>query len=145
MEVRFDYSLCATAPAIMTAPSPPVYGISRWSYDSASSNCQIEFNVPSDIPGPVYIYYRLTSFYQNNRMYVKSFDLKQLGGLASSRSDLAGHGGCVDLAHPSSPSSDPSLNNLLFNGEKVNASTDAVYYPCGLIANSLFSGILMLA
>lgn len=137
--MRFDYSACASAPATLSAPSPAVYGINRWSYDKDTSNCQIEFNVPSDIPGPVYIYYRLTSFYQNNRMYVKSFDLKQLGGAALTRTELKDQGGCVDLSHPQT---DPILNNLLFNGTKVTAAENSVYYPCGLIANSIFTGML---
>lgn len=138
-EVRFEYTGCnELTSSTLVAPNPPVSGINRWSYDNNTKTCQIEFKVPSSISGPVYIYYRLTSFYQNNRMYVKSFDLHQLGG--SAVTDKA------TLDSSCSPlSSYPSLGDtkplLLGNGTEVKASPSAIYYPCGLIANSLFSDV----
>jgi hypothetical protein len=63
---------------------------------------------------PVFLYYRLTSFYQNHRRYVKSVDALQLKGEAT----------VADTCAPL----DKNPNNKL------------PYYPCGLIANSLFNG-----
>lgn len=91
---------------------------------AASTRCKVLFELPVDFKPPVFIYYRLTRFYQNHRKYVKSFDAPQLRGAARSRSDLNA-GGCVDLAGPSSP--------------------DQLYYPCGLIANSMFNDTISLA
>ncbi|KAM5497684.1 alkylphosphocholine resistance protein lem3 [Microsporum canis] len=66
---------------------------------------------------PVYLYYRLTNFYQNHRRYVKSLDLDQMKGVAVPNSTI-GTGNCDPLRL------DPS---------------GKAYYPCGLIANSVFN------
>jgi hypothetical protein len=106
-------------------------GIKSWRYDAASQNCTIQFNVPAEITAPVFIYYRLTNFYQNNRKYVKSFDLKQLNGRPVETPDAV----CDPLGKVGS-----AEINVKVGGVTVRASPDAVYYPCGLIANSMFSG-----
>lgn len=80
------------------------------------------------------MYYRLTNFYQNNRKYVKSFDLNQLKGEA--------------ITDPSglAPECDPLRTNseeIVFDrpsGKVTVPKGSAVIYPCGLIANSIFSG-----
>lgn len=79
--------------------------------------CVLEFIVPEDIKGPIYFYYRLTNFYQNHRRYVKSFDVDQLKGDAKSGPQVSS-GECepLDVAPDGRP-----------------------YYPCGLIANSMFN------
>jgi len=99
----------------------------QWSFveDSTSNvaqqhHCRIRFNLPADLKPPVFLYYKLTSFYQNHRRYVKSFDKSQLQGNYRSASDLD-NGNCKPLG---------KLN--------VNGTYKAIY-PCGLIANSLFN------
>ena len=67
--------------------------------------------------GPVFVYYKLTNYYQNNRLYAKSFSAEQLGGKPLTVAQLAS-------------SCDPLVGD---------GSTP--YYPCGLIANSFFSDI----
>ncbi|WEW61852.1 alkylphosphocholine resistance protein lem3 [Emydomyces testavorans] len=79
--------------------------------------CSLIFNLPNDIGPPVYFYYRLSKFYQNHRRYVKSLDLDQLKGKALSNGTIK------------SSSCDP----LRLSPE------GKAYYPCGLIANSLFN------
>lgn len=66
---------------------------------------------------PVLFYYQLTNFYQNHRRYVSSFDPNQL--LAKSGFDSG------------SVSSDCDPLQKQSDGKP--------YYPCGLIANSLFN------
>lgn len=66
---------------------------------------------------PVLFYYRLTNFYQNHRRYVKSVDIEQLKGKRRSASDIKS-GDCNPL--------------------NVD-DRDRPYYPCGLIANSMFN------
>lgn len=92
---------------------------------------------PASIRAPVFMYYRLSNFYQNHRRYVKSFDSTQLlaarpiaagtgggvGGVAASSATYLGN--CAPLDTPDSSSSSNKI---------------AQYYPCGLIANSMFSG-----
>ncbi|KIW18295.1 hypothetical protein PV08_02583 [Exophiala spinifera] len=82
--------------------------------------CTLQFSIPNDIGPPVYLYYRLTNFYQNHRRYVKSLDTDQLKG-----DFLSNH-----TIH------DSSCNPL-----KLDHNGKA-YYPCGLIANSIFNDTL---
>ena len=80
--------------------------------------CQIQFTIPNDIGPPVLLYYRLTNFYQNHRRYVKSFDADQLLGKSVTAETI------------NSSNCDPL---------KVNITSGKPYYPCGLIANSMFN------
>ena len=82
-----------------------------------TSVCSLQFHIPNDLEPPVLFYYRLTNFYQNHRRYVKSLDTDQLKGDAVS-ADSIKSGSCDPLRL--SPDKKP-------------------YYPCGLIANSLFN------
>jgi len=78
--------------------------------------CYIRFDIPIDLEPPVFLYYKLTNFYQNHRRYVKSLSTDQLKGKFVSVSTL-NSGDCKPLS---------SLD-------------DKAYYPCGLIANSVFN------
>lgn len=98
----------------------------------------MEFEVPTRIDGPVYIYYRLTSFYQNNRMYVKSYNLHQLNGASTNLAELQKEGACNPLAGASNDNVP-----IIVNNQTLKPTANAVYYPCGLIANSLFSGTII--
>ncbi|KAK8179375.1 CDC50 family protein-like protein [Phyllosticta citribraziliensis] len=82
-----------------------------------TSVCSLQFDIENDIGPPVLMYYRLTDFYQNHRRYVKSEDATQLQGTFRSNSSISG--------------SDCDPLKLDENGK--------AYYPCGLIANSLFN------
>ncbi|KAI5283794.1 hypothetical protein KEM52_003223, partial [Ascosphaera acerosa] len=67
---------------------------------------------------PVFMYYRLTNFYQNHRRYVKSLDTEQLKGKPQRNKTIDG-GFCDPL--------------------RLDPDSGKAYYPCGLIANSLFN------
>lgn len=111
-------------------PNPPKWGKKlgeayQWNYTRTNTKhteldvpvCIIQFFVPETIKAPIYFYYRLTNFYQNHRRYVKSLDMEQLKGKAQSASQIRG-GEC-----------DPLETNV----------DGLPYYPCGLIANSMFN------
>ncbi len=66
---------------------------------------------------PVLFYYQLTNFYQNHRRYVNSFFDKQLKGTK------------VDAGAVNNSPCQPLTSN----------GTGIPYYPCGLIANSIFN------
>ncbi|KAI9670134.1 MAG: hypothetical protein M1817_004471 [Caeruleum heppii] len=83
--------------------------------------CSLRLHIPKDIGPPVYFYYRLSNFYQNHRRYVKSLDMDQLSGKAVSNQTI------------SSSLCDP----LKTNG--TQGRLGFAYYPCGLIANSVFN------
>lgn len=97
----------------LTTATPP-YGVDQ----EDATVCSLRFTIPNDIGPPVLLYYRLTNFYQNHRRYVKSLDTDQLLGRALVNSTIAGSA-CDPL--------------------KLNETSEKAYYPCGLIANSLFN------
>lgn len=78
--------------------------------------CRLEFDIEHVLEAPVFLYYRMTNFYQNHRRYVKSYDQDQLSGTAKSESSIDG----TDCA-------------------PLDVRDDKPIYPCGLIANSIFN------
>lgn len=92
--------------------------------DVSGSMCILEFNIPNDIQGPVYLYYKLTNFYQNHRLYTKSVSLNQLSG-----KNIMDIGKLED---------DCGIMTVIGTGTK-----EKIIYPCGLIANSQFSGTIL--
>ena len=155
-EISLDYTFC---PNNTNQPS----NILAWHFDPVTLNCNITFNIATTWTGPVYMYYGLTkyvgrvsaklghrllasprlpltaarwarphpptppppavhSFYQNHRRYVKSYVANQLKGQVVAVADLSD---CSPL------------------DTTVSASGITLpIYPCGLIANSLFNGLL---
>lgn len=81
--------------------------------------CSVRFFIPQNLGASVFLYYRLTNFYQNHRQYVKSLDTNQLSGQAVSAGTLES-GNCVPIA-------------------TLSTNSSVAIYPCGLIANSLFN------
>jgi LEM3 (ligand-effect modulator 3) family / CDC50 family len=80
--------------------------------------CYLQFPIDSDLNPPVLLYYTLTNFYQNHRRYVKSFDANQLAGQAQTAAEV------------NASDCDPI---------RTDNVTQKPYYPCGLIANSMFN------
>ena len=79
---------------------------------NATRSC-FTINITSDMQPPVYVYYKLTNFYQNHRRYVKSRSDTELQGVSS----------------PATATCDPLEKN----------DAGQTYYPCGLIAASTFN------
>ena len=115
-EYVLDYTDCLAKAPTASFASPPGKTTFEWR-KTGSDECTLKFSITKPIEGPVFMYYRLTNYYQNNRMYVRSVDWQQLAGSAVSRDSL---GACSPLVGPESD-------------QRI------VYYPCGLIANSMFS------
>lgn len=145
-EIRIDYTDCNDAP--LTTNSPPEGSDfetmpenlissafkssgtiqAQWArkdiveiyqgkeYEDAI-RCFLRFDIPESMGPPVLLYYHLTNFYQNHRRYVASFSEKQLKGEALDASTID-NSGCTPLTTDE-------------NGRP--------YYPCGLIANSMFN------
>lgn len=145
--MNIDYTDCATAASSVFQDIPenrynlhypqsssPSFTTPRWKVTQdvttidpltnaslTGPRCTLQFPVLSTLEPPIFMYYRLTNFYQNHRKYVKSFDADQLYGKARTQSDMK-DGGCKDYLSPSGSS--------------------AVYYPCGFIARSVFNDTL---
>lgn len=84
--------------------------------------CTIEFYMPEALKPPVYMYYQLTNFYQNHRRYVQSYSQDQLMGKAPKYNSLS--------------TCDPLNYEHTSNNQDDNT---IIYYPCGLIGNSIFN------
>lgn len=84
---------------------------------NGQQGCRLRFELPANLQKPVFLYYKLTSFYQNHRRYVRSIDSDQLQGKHRSKSDID-NSDCKPLT----------------------SVGDKVIYPCGLVANSIFNG-----
>ena len=79
---------------------------------SPTATC-FALSIPTELQPPIFVYYKLTNFYQNHRRYVKSRSDGQLQGMSS----------------PPFTTCEPLASNP--EGE--------AYYPCGLIAASTFN------
>ncbi|KAJ3096828.1 hypothetical protein HDU97_005496 [Phlyctochytrium planicorne] len=118
-QLIFDYTGCPDG-------GSPAYPITKWSYDQTSRICSMDIDVSSDFNGPVFLYYRLTNFYQNHRRYVKSYDSKQLAN--NPATNVAS---CFQLNQAK-----PQASSYTWT---TTVSDTAIIYPCGLIANSYFT------
>ncbi len=101
--------------------------------ENAPQSCTVRFVLPKDIPGPVYFYYTLDNYHQNHRRYVASIDLYQIKGefgKEDAGSEPAGHSKCT-IATENNNGSFADFYEV--NGKKI------WYYPCGLIARTLFN------
>lgn len=129
-EISFDYSNCDK----LSSKFSPNNGV-QMKFASETKTCTVQFTTNQDMHVPVNIYYRLTNFNQNNRRYVSSYFLDQLMGRTNGN-EFADIAKCEPLGRVPV---DPPTFITLPNGTRTKVSNDAVYYPCGLIANSLFS------
>lgn len=109
-EIMIPYTDCISKDSNLTC----AYLIQKEPHDDCK--CSIEFNLDQDFRKDVYVYYRLSNFYQNHRRYVKSRDDVQL------------------LGNPMSASSDC----YPFSHREVNGKLMPIA-PCGAIANSKFN------
>jgi hypothetical protein len=149
-ELRLDYTDCiADAPDLSdgfeSMPSSKVHTSfkssnssvnARWAVERDVNNitldrstelitgdrCHVRFTIPEDMGAPVFFYYYLTNFYQNHRRYVESFNSDQLKGQARTKSQISG-----------------SKCDPLDIDDKGDNATGLPFYPCGLIANSMFN------
>lgn len=110
----YTCSSCTHQSIVVYAPS---YKYEQPSNSSVGGTCSIQFSIPMQLKAPIYLYYRLSNFYQNHRKYVKSLNYNQLHG------DAISEGEAISSCSPMAVSPDGKI-----------------YYPCGLIANSMFNG-----
>ncbi|KAI9252639.1 CDC50/LEM3 family [Sporodiniella umbellata] len=108
----FSYKFTSENTTVVYAPSYKYVP----STNDFGGTCSIQFSIPMQLKAPVYLYYRLSNFYQNHRKYVKSLNYNQLSGDEITQTEATGS--CSPMA-------------LSPEGK--------IYYPCGLIANSMFN------
>ena len=104
-------------------------------YDTISSckigeKCQIEIELKNTFKAPVFFYYHISDFYQNNRIYVKSIVSKQLRGNAITSSE-------ADSCSEAKYNKDFVYVNKNVNGG--NLIPNEIAHPCGLAARAYFN------
>ena len=87
---------------------------------NAGRSCEFSYLLTADVKGDLLVYYELDNFYQNHRLYVKSYSNMQLLGEFPESSEL-------DTACTS---------------KVTDSATKKILHPCGLIANSFFNDII---
>lgn len=131
-----DYTYCrAQAPSTLTDVPSSQYPLLRWSFDAGI--CTLEFEINERMDSPVFMYYGLTNFFQNQRRYVKSLDIDQLKGNKVTTGSLEQN--CNPLRYANDIPNNPYGNFVEVSGVNVTIQSDAQVYPCGMIANSMFS------
>ena len=108
---------------------------------------QITIEFDEIIQGPLYVYYELTNYYQNNRRYIKSTSQSQL--LGQVRGDRLLSCGVAASHYPLPPPPCPPPFVLVQSLDYDDVYLDCypliengtqLLNPCGLIANSFFNG-----
>ena len=106
--------------------------------------CNISFSIDTDWEGNVFIFYELTNFYQNHRRYLRSYDENQLLGELDAK-----EWGDIDKSC-GNPYVYCNQSNNCCNGASEEGrcgnpvANNTPYFPCGAIANSMFSDIIRL-
>ncbi|KAI8910861.1 CDC50/LEM3 family [Gorgonomyces haynaldii] len=155
-EVKLEYTRCKLDATSSFSTGPG--SIQRWKYDNQTQVCTMEFTVSTTLSGPVHLYVRISNMYQNARLYMKSQSDEQLKGTAFTKASLIPSSitscGFLQYANCDTASQYTWIGNGWTHAQNNpdclpeapkrdavvrNANADAQYYPCGLIANSMFS------
>jgi hypothetical protein len=94
---------------------------------------QVAFTVTEEMQPPIYMYYKLTNFYQNHRRFAKSRSVGQLIG--NDPSDMAD---CDPLLKPGDITGLTGQKFTLRNTTEMTYGS-MKYSPCGLVAWSMFN------
>ena len=113
-----------------------------WGTYSQGCRTIVNFTVSADVAGPVYMYYKLTNFYQNHRRFAKSRDTQQIAGndVGEPSSD------CDPILVPGDFWSNTSVSLTVGTAPSSPTSTYASfrYSPCGLVSWSQFNDTFIL-
>ncbi|KAI8897411.1 CDC50/LEM3 family, partial [Globomyces pollinis-pini] len=156
-ENELNYTECLyLAGSDFTIPPSNITGISKWKYNKQTNICTLQFKVDTQIQKNVHMYIKITNMYQNHKLYIKSLDPDQLkgkmyedardiGSSGTTKCDFLQFGNCQTAA---GFTFNQDLSYDKYNPDCLesprdpvisNAHVDSQYYPCGLIANSMFS------
>lgn len=138
-EIRYDHVRKCTAgnnDGILTTPMGGAWG-------TYTQGCRtfMNFTIDADVAGPVYMYYKLTNFYQNHRRFAKSRDTQQLAG-----NDVTPSSDCKPILVPGAFWNNVSQQVQVGDGTVYQTATynDFYYSPCGLVAWSMFNDTFIL-
>jgi hypothetical protein len=101
--------------------------------DTANEPCRVPIVLDKDMPGPIFFYYTLTNFYSNHRRFVNS------------RSDTMNRGS-FDESDPTIRKDGTTLVKTCEGFDSYSVDGKRIfYYPCGLVARSLFNDSFQLS
>jgi hypothetical protein len=111
-----------------------------WGTYTQGCRVTVNFTISADVAGPMYMYYKLTNFYQNHRRFAKSRDTQQIAGVdvGEPSSD------CEPLLTPGSFWGNTSVSMTINNGAATMTYANYKYSPCGLVAWSQFNDTFIL-
>ena len=104
------------------------------------------FQLTQTMPAPIYMYYKLTNFYQNHRRFVRSRSEVQLAGGERTKAQLSdcdpiltpvNSPGVTQLNISTTPAVVPAYSSVNYN--------DMYYSPCGLVPWSMFNDSFVLS
>ena len=104
--------------------------------DYKGNDCTIDYEIPEDMDKPIFIYYKLYGFFQNNRRFMKSKSQKQLMGEKTTLDEMKSDEDC-----------DPIYTNADMGFEDNRGSADGqtslksneLAIPCGIMAKTYFN------
>jgi LEM3 (ligand-effect modulator 3) family / CDC50 family len=124
-----------TAALVLYALGVPIYleseNVQEYSvdYEDCKSHiCSIHIQVTKNIPGPVFFYYKLTDFYQNHRLYLRSKSYAQLRNGSPIQTEL-------NYCSPAKYNSD----FVGYYNSSKDLNPGEIARPCGMIARSVFN------
>lgn len=98
--------------------------------------CNITIDIPKEMNPPIFFYYKLGSFFQNYRRYVKSRSSLQLKGRPYDEYIEE----ALDKCEPAATFTQQDLQNSQeILGQNSSGLVGKVLYPCGLVAQSMFT------
>ncbi|XP_071508086.1 cell cycle control protein 50A-like isoform X3 [Diadema antillarum] len=124
-EIMLDYTTACTYQNDTNGTETCIDFYADPANENNSCSCTLQFELQEKIEGPIYIYYRLTNYFQNHRRYVNSRDDLQLLG----QNPLSVSSDCSPYDRQTHISADNTTENITYTP----------YAPCGAIANSLFN------
>ena len=102
---------------------------------NVSQGCRtrVFFNLPKRLEAPIYIYYRLVGFHQNNHRYSDSINEQQLWRDESKSTTRDDIDTCAPFDGPN-----PTEQQITVAGE-AKTFANMMYFPCGGVAWSMFN------
>ena len=98
-----------------------------------NSDCRVSFDLSAKVSSPLYVFYEITNFYQNQLAYLQSASKKQLEGEYQTLEQA------VDCSEAKTNRQMEKTQS--FTGKDL--SPDEVATPCGMIAKTMFNGLFM--
>ena len=129
-ELEIDYTDCENADSKMCKEE-----IIEQEAVDRNCKCLIPIVLDKDWEGEILMYYGLRNFYQNHRLYVDSKNTDQLLGKMKNYNDSEDDN-AYSACDPFYCTGTVDDNDYCLNGK--------IYFPCGAIANSMFSDVITL-